>query len=337
MLKIGIIGAGRIGKVHTESIMRYVAGATVKSVADPYMTEETAAWAKSMGVEKVGKDYREILADPEIDAVLICSSTDTHSPISLEAIAAGKHIFCEKPVDHDLGKIKAVVEALEGSDVKYQVGFNRRFDHNFAAAREAVASGKIGDLAVLKITSRDPGAPPVSYIKVSGGIFLDMTIHDFDMVRFVSGDEVEEVYAAGGVTVDPAIGEAGDIDTAVITLRLRSGAIAVIDNCRRASYGYDQRLEAFGSKGQVAIANDTQSSAVVSDANGVTAEKPLHFFLERYMQAYASEVAAFVDAVANDKPVPVGIEAGLQSVLIGIAAKRSLELNRPVRLSEIEF
>lgn len=337
MLKIGIIGAGRIGKVHTESIMRYVAGATVKSVADPYMTEETAAWAKSMGVEKVGKDYREILADPEIGAVLICSSTDTHSPISLEAIAAGKHIFCEKPVDHDLGKIKAVMEALEGSDVKYQVGFNRRFDHNFAAAREAVASGKIGDLAVLKITSRDPGAPPVSYIKVSGGIFLDMTIHDFDMVRFVSGDEVEEVYAAGGVTVDPAIGEAGDIDTAVITLRLRSGAIAVIDNCRRASYGYDQRLEAFGSKGQVAIANDTQSSAVVSDANGVTAEKPLHFFLERYMQAYASEVAAFVDAVANDKPVPVGIEAGLQSVLIGIAAKRSLELNRPVRLSEIEF
>lgn len=337
MLKIGIIGAGRIGKVHTESIMRYVAGATVKSVADPYMTEETAAWAKSMGVEKVGKDYREILADPEIDAVLICSSTDTHSPISLEAIAAGKHIFCEKPVDYDLGKIKAVMEALEGSDVKYQVGFNRRFDHNFAAAREAVASGKIGDLAVLKITSRDPGAPPVSYIKVSGGIFLDMTIHDFDMVRFVSGDEVEEVYAAGGVTVDPAIGEAGDIDTAVITLRLRSGAIAVIDNCRRASYGYDQRLEAFGSKGQVAIANDTQSSAVVSDANGVTAEKPLHFFLERYMQAYASEVAAFVDAVANDKPVPVGIEAGLQSVLIGIAAKRSLELNRPVRLSEIEF
>ena len=337
MLKIGSIGAGRIGKVHTESIMRYVAGATVKSVADPYMTEETAAWAKSMGVEKVGKDYREILADPEIEAVLICSSTDTHSPISLEAIAAGKHIFCEKPVDHDLGKIKAVMEALEGSDVKYQVGFNRRFDHNFAAAREAVASGKIGDLAVLKITSRDPGAPPVSYIKVSGGIFLDMTIHDFDMVRFVSGDEVEEVYAAGGVTVDPAIGEAGDIDTAVITLRLRSGAIAVIDNCRRASYGYDQRLEAFGSKGQVAIANDTQSSAVVSDANGVTAEKPLHFFLERYMQAYASEVAAFVDAVANDKPVPVGIEAGLQSVLIGIAAKRSLELNRPVRLSEIEF
>lgn len=337
MLKVGIIGAGRIGKVHTESIMRYVAGATVKSIADPFMTEETAAWAKSMGVEHVCKDYKEILADDEIAAVLICSSTDTHSPISLEAIAAGKHVFCEKPVDHDLAKIKKVMTALEGSSVKYQVGFNRRFDHNFAAARAAVASGKIGDLAVLKITSRDPGAPPVSYIKVSGGIFLDMTIHDFDMVRFVSGEEVEEVYAAGGVTVDPAIGEAGDIDTAVVTLRLASGAIAVIDNCRRATYGYDQRLEAFGSKGQVAIANDTSSSAVVSDENGVTAEKPLYFFLERYMQAYANEIAAFVDAVVNDKPVPVGVEAGLQSVLIGVAAKRSLELNRPVKLSEIEY
>lgn len=337
MLKVGIIGAGRIGKVHTESIMRYVAGATVKSIADPFMTEETAAWAKSMGVQHVCKDYKEILADDEISAVLICSSTDTHSPISLEAIAAGKHVFCEKPVDHDLSKIKEVMDALKGSKVKYQVGFNRRFDHNFAAARAAVASGKIGDLAVLKITSRDPGAPPISYIKVSGGIFLDMTIHDFDMVRFVSGEEVEEVYAAGGVTVDPAIGEAGDIDTAVVTLRLASGAIAVIDNCRRATYGYDQRLEAFGSKGQVAISNDTSSSAVISDADGVTAEKPLYFFLERYMQAYANEIAAFVDAVVNDKPVPVGVEAGLQSVLIGVAAKRSLELNRPVRLSEIKF
>ena len=212
-----------------------------------------------------------------------------------------------------------------------------RFDHNFAAAREAVAKGRIGELAVLKITSRDPGAPPVDYIKVSGGIFLDMTIHDFDMVRFISGEEVTEVYAAGGVTVDPAIGEAGDIDTAVVTLRLESGALAVIDNCRRASYGYDQRLEAFGSKGQVAISNDTASSAVVSDASGVTAEKPLYFFLERYMQAYAAEVEAFVAAVRDDTPVPVGIDAGLQSVLIGVAAKKSLELGRPVKLSEIEF
>ena len=337
MLNIGIIGAGRIGKVHLQSVTRYVTDAKVIALADPFMNAETEEWARSLGVAKLTRDYKEILADPEVDAVFICSSTDTHSAISLEAIAAGKHIFCEKPVDHDLGKIKAVMQALEGSTVKYQVGFNRRFDHNFAAAREAVANGRIGELAVLKITSRDPGAPPVDYIKVSGGIFLDMTIHDFDMVRFISGEEVTEVYAAGGVTVDPAIGEAGDIDTAVVTLRLESGALAVIDNCRRASYGYDQRLEAFGSKGQVAISNDTASSAVVSDASGVTAEKPLYFFLERYMQAYAAEVEAFVAAVRDDTPVPVGIDAGLQSVLIGVAAKKSLELGRPVKLSEIEF
>lgn len=337
MLNIGIIGAGRIGKVHLQSVTRYVTDAKVIALADPFMNAETEEWARSLGVAKLTRDYKEILADPEVDAVFICSSTDTHSAISLEAIAAGKHIFCEKPVDHDLGKIKAVMQALEGSNVKYQVGFNRRFDHNFAAAREAVAKGRIGELAVLKITSRDPGAPPVDYIKVSGGIFLDMTIHDFDMVRFISGEEVTEVYAAGGVTVDPAIGEAGDIDTAVVTLRLESGALAVIDNCRRASYGYDQRLEAFGSKGQVAISNDTASSAVVSDASGVTAEKPLYFFLERYMQAYAAEVEAFVAAVRDDTPVPVGIDAGLQSVLIGVAAKKSLELGRPVKLSEIEF
>ena len=337
MLNIGIIGAGRIGKVHLQSVTRYVTDAKVIALADPFMSAETEEWARSLGVAKLTRDYKEILSDPEVDAVFICSSTDTHSAISFEAIAAGKHIFCEKPVDHDLGKIKAVMQALEGSNVKYQVGFNRRFDHNFAAAREAVASGRIGELAVLKITSRDPGAPPVDYIKVSGGIFLDMTIHDFDMVRFISGEEVTEVYAAGGVTVDPAIGEAGDIDTAVVTLRLESGALAVIDNCRRASYGYDQRLEAFGSKGQVAISNDTASSAVVSDASGVTAEKPLYFFLERYMQAYAAEVEAFVAAVRDDTPVPVGIDAGLQSVLIGVAAKKSLELGRPVKLSEIEF
>ena len=335
MLKIGIIGAGRIGKVHCESIMCYVKGATVKTVADPFMNDDTAAWLKNMGVENTTKDYKEILADKEIDAVLICSSTDTHSPISIEAIKAGKHVFCEKPVDHDIGKILEVKEALKRSKVKYQVGFNRRFDHNFAAVREAVKAGKIGALNVLKICSRDPAAPPLSYIKVSGGIFLDMTIHDFDMVRFLSGDEVESVFAMGGVMVDPEIGKAGDIDTAVITMRLRSGALAVIDNCRRATYGYDQRAEAFGELGQVAISNDCASNAVISDANGVTGEKPLLFFLERYMQAYVNEVNCFIDSIVNDKPVTVGIEDGLQAVVIGVAAKKSLEEGRPVNLSEI--
>ena len=297
MLRLGIIGAGRIGKVHCESIGRYVKDAVVACVADPFMNAETEKTVKALGAEKVTKDYKEILADKSIDAVLICSSTDTHAKISIEAIEAGKHVFCEKPVDHDVDKILEVKAALAKSNVKYQVGFNRRFDHNFEAVRDAIASGKIGHLDVLKICSRDPGAPPVEYIKVSGGIFLDMTIHDFDMVRFLSGDEVESVYAVGGVTVDKAIGEAGDIDTAIITMKLKGGTLAVIDNCRRATYGYDQRAEAFGALGQVAIANDCKSSAVISDANGVTAEKPLYFFLERYMQAYVKEITEFVDCI----------------------------------------
>ena len=332
MLRLGIIGAGRIGKVHCESIGRYVKDAVVACVADPFMNAETEKTVKALGAEKVTKDYREILADKSIDAVLICSSTDTHAKISIEAIEAGKHVFCEKPVDHDVDKILEVKAALAKSNVKYQVGFNRRFDHNFEAVRDAIASGKIGHLDVLKICSRDPGAPPVEYIKVSGGIFLDMTIHDFDMVRFLSGDEVESVYAVGGVTVDKAIGEAGDIDTAIITMKLKGGTLAVIDNCRRATYGYDQRAEAFGALGQVAIANDCKSSAVISDASGVTAEKPLYFFLERYMQAYVKEITEFVDCIVNDKPVSVGIEDGLQAVAIGIAAKKSLETGMPVKL-----
>lgn len=332
MLRLGIIGAGRIGKVHCESIGRYVKDAVVACVADPFMNAETEKTVKALGAENVTKDYKEILADKSIDAVLICSSTDTHAKISIEAIEAGKHVFCEKPVDHDVDKILEVKAALAKSNVKYQVGFNRRFDHNFEAVRDAIASGKIGHLDVLKICSRDPGAPPVEYIKVSGGIFLDMTIHDFDMVRFLSGDEVESVYAVGGVTVDKAIGEAGDIDTAIITMKLKGGTLAVIDNCRRATYGYDQRAEAFGALGQVAIANDCKSSAVISDANGVTAEKPLYFFLERYMQAYVKEITEFVDCIVNDKPVSVGIEDGLQAVAIGIAAKKSLETGMPVKL-----
>ena len=332
MLRLGIIGAGRIGKVHCESIGRYVKDAVVACIADPFMNAETEKTVKALGAKKVTKDYREMLADKSIDAVLICSSTDTHAKISIEAIEAGKHVFCEKPVDHDVDKILEVKAALAKSNVKYQVGFNRRFDHNFEAVRDAIASGKIGHLDVLKICSRDPGAPPVEYIKVSGGIFLDMTIHDFDMVRFLSGDEVESVYAVGGVTVDKAIGEAGDIDTAIITMKLKGGTLAVIDNCRRATYGYDQRAEAFGALGQVAIANDCKSSAVISDASGVTAEKPLYFFLERYMQAYVKEITEFVDCIVNDKPVSVGIEDGLQAVAIGIAAKKSLETGMPVKL-----
>ena len=337
MVTLGIIGAGRIGKVHTESICNYVRNAHIKTVADPFMNEQTEAWLKSMGVDGVTNDYHEILNDPEIDAVLICSSTNTHSPISLEAIAAGKHVFCEKPIDHDLSKIKQVVEALKGSNIKYQVGFNRRHDHNFAAVKQAIVSGKVGDVHIIKITSRDPEPPSAEYAAVSGGMFLDMTIHDFDMVRFLAGCDAEEIYVQSAVLVDPAIGEAGDVDTAVITLKMENGAIAVIDNSRRAAYGYDQRAEVFGSKGMVATANDTLSTAVLSNADGVTGEKPLYFFLERYMQSFATEVKGFVNAIENDTDTLVGVEDGLKPVLMGIAAKKSVLEHRPVKLSEIQY
>lgn len=337
MINVGIIGAGRIGKVHVESICTQVGNAKVKMLADPFMNEITEKWAKDMGVESVTKDYEEILADPQIDAVLICSSTNTHSPISVEAIKAGKHVFCEKPIDHDIAKIQEVIDALKDSKVKYQVGFNRRFDHNFEAVHKAVANGKIGDPQIIKITSRDPEPPCADYVKVSGGMFLDMTIHDFDMVRFLAGCNAEEVYVEAAVLVDPAIGEAGDVDTAVITLKMENGAIAVIDNSRKAVYGYDQRAEVFGSKGMVATTNDTASAAVISNEDGVTGEKPLHFFLERYMAAYAKEIKCFIDAIENDTETPLGVMDGLEPVLMGLAAKKSLEEHRPVRISEVRL
>lgn len=337
MVKVGIIGAGRIGKVHTKSICNLVKNAEIKTIADPFMNEETEKWAHSMGVENTTKDYKEILADPEIDAVLICSSTNTHSPISIEAIKAGKHVFCEKPIDHDVAKIKEVIEALKDSEVKYQVGFNRRFDHNFEAVKNAVTAGQIGDPHIIKVTSRDPEPPSAEYVKVSGGIFLDMTIHDFDMVRFLAGCDATEVYVQSAVLVDPSIGEAGDVDTAVITIQMENGAIAVIDNSRKAVYGYDQRAEVFGSKGMVATANDTQSSAVISTADGVTGEKPLYFFLERYMDSFAKEMNCFIDAIENNTDTPLGVEDGLKPVIMGLAAKKSVEEHRPVKISEIQL
>lgn len=337
MLKIGIIGAGRIGKVHLESISYHVKNATVTAMADPFMNEETEKLIRSYGVSKVTKDYKDILNDKDIDAVLVCSSTDTHAAISIEAINAGKHVFCEKPVDHSIEKIQAVADALkEHPDIKFQVGFNRRFDHNFAAIRKAYDDGKIGEAHILKITSRDPEPPNPAYIKVSGGIFLDMTIHDFDMACFLTDSDVEELYVNSAVLVDPAIGEQGDVDTAIITMKMANGALAVIDNSRKAAYGYDQRAELFGSKGMVATSNDTVSSAIISNADGVTGEKPLFFFLERYMGSFSEEMRQFTEAVINDTEVPVGIHAGLQSVKIGLAARKSVEEHRPVKISEIQ-
>ncbi|WAX70719.1 inositol 2-dehydrogenase [Gallibacterium anatis] len=336
MIKVGIIGAGRIGRVHSESISKYVKGAEIKAISDIKVTEELQSWAASMGIPHVYDDYRKILQDPEIDAVLVCSSTNTHAPISIEAAQAGKHIFCEKPVDPNKDKIREVLDVVDKAGVKFQVGFNRRFDHNFKAIKDRVVAGDIGEPHLIRVTSRDPDAPPIEYVKVSGGMFFDMTIHDFDMIRYLSGSEVVEVYAAGGVLVNPEIGKAGDIDTAVITLKLANGAIGVIDNSRKAVYGYDQRAEVFGSKGAVQTSNDTNSTAVYSCEAGVIAEKPKYFFLERYMQSFAEEIRCFIDSIVNDTPTAVNGNDGLQPVLIALAAQKSLEEGRPVKLSEVD-
>lgn len=333
-LKVGIIGTGRIGKVHTMSIMNYLPQVEIDAVTDIF-EDQAKEWAAQTGIKKVYKDYMELLSDPEIDAVLICSSTDTHADIAIQAAKAGKHIFCEKPVDLSVEKVEAVIEAAKKAGVKLQIGFNRRFDHNFRKVKELIDSGTIGDLQILKITSRDPSPPPIEYVKVSGGMFMDMTIHDFDMGRFLSNSEAREIYVAAACMVDPAIGEAGDVDTAMITIKFENGVICVIDNSRKAVYGYDQRVEAFGSKGKIEITNDHPSTAVWCTETGVYSEKPLHFFLERYMDSFAEEMKQFVGALINDTETPVTGKDGLQPIKMGLAAKKSVEEGRPVKLSEI--
>ena len=334
-LEVGIIGAGRIGSLHAKSICYNVPTAKVVGITDVF-AENAKKVAAELGIEKVYADYKEMLADPEVEAVLVCSSTDTHADIAIEAAKAGKHIFCEKPVDLTPSKVEAVIAAVKEAGVKLQVGFNRRFDHNFANIRSMVNDGKIGDVHIVKITSRDPEPPSAQYAAVSGGMFIDMTIHDFDMACFMAGSEVTEVYANATCLVDPAIGEAGDVDTAIISLKFANGAIGVIDNSRRAAYGYDQRVEVFGSKGAAMASNDTPTNVVYMGADGVVADKPLYFFLERYMQSFRDEMLQFVDAVLEDKPVPATGVDGLNAILIALAAKKSVAEGRPVLISEIK-
>ncbi|MDF2656589.1 MAG: idhA 1 [Bacillota bacterium] len=336
MIKIGIIGAGRIGKVHAKNIAMFVPEMKIKSIADPFMNEETEAFAARYGIEKTTKDANDLLNDPEIEAVLICSSTDTHSKYIIEAAKAGKHIFCEKPVDYDLAKVHEAIETAKHAGVKLQIGFCRRFDHNHRAVYDLVQSGKVGKVNIIKISSRDPEPPPVSYVKVSGGIFYDMMIHDFDMARFLAASEVTEVNAIGSVLVDPAIGEAGDVDTAIVTLKFESGALAVIDNSRKAVYGYDQRVEVFGSEGCAQNENDIPNTAVLSNSEGTTYGTAYKVMWDRYTGAFVAEMQAFADAVVNDKEAPVTGMDGLYPVLMAAAATKSLKEGRPVKISEVE-
>ena len=335
-MKVGIIGAGRIGKVHAKNISMFVPEMEIKTIADPFMNEQTEAFAKQYGIPNCTKDANDILSDPEIEAVLICSSTDTHSKYIIEAAHAKKHIFCEKPIDYDLAKVHAAIDAAKEAGVKLQIGFCRRFDHNHRAVYDMVRDGKVGKVNIVKISSRDPEPPPVSYVKVSGGIFYDMMVHDFDMARFLAGSEVTEVFAYGAVLVDPAIGEAGDVDTAVVTLKFANGAMGVIDNSRRAVYGYDQRVEVFGSEGAVMDVNDTPTNAVYYGADGSIASPCYKIMWDRYTSAFAAEQQAFAEAVINGTPPLVTGEDGLYPILIAAAATKSLKEGRPVKISEIE-
>ncbi len=334
VVNLGLIGAGRIGKVHAATIAREIPDAKIVVVADIFVEAARNA-AEQYGIPKYTEYPEEVFADPSVDAVVICSSTDTHAEFIEKAARAGKHVFCEKPISHDLETIDRALAAVEESGVKLQIGFQRRFDPNFRRVREMVADGSIGRPYLVHIISRDPAPPPIEYIKVSGGIFLDMTIHDFDMARFLLGEEVVEVYAIGGVMVDPAVGEAGDVDTALITFRYASGAMGTIDNCRKAVYGYDQRVEVFGSGGRAIAHNETPTRTTFMDGKGLHSDKPLHFFLERYRVAYAEEMKAFVRSIREDTEPPVTGLDGKIPVVMGLAAWKSLREHRPVDLSEI--
>jgi myo-inositol 2-dehydrogenase/D-chiro-inositol 1-dehydrogenase len=293
------------------------------------------AVAGRCAIPEVAESADEIIADPRVEAVLICSSTNTHADLIVQAAEAGKHIFCEKPVAHKLCHIDRALAAVEKAGVKLQIGFNRRFDANFARVRQAVVNGEIGAPRMLHIVSRDPAPPPLAYIRGSGGMFLDMTIHDFDMARFLTGDEVEEVYTAGGVMVDPEIGRAGDLDTALIVLRFRNGVIGTIDNSRQAAYGYDQRVEILGSEGSIATANCYPNQAVVSTGKTVHRDLPLNFFMDRYTESFTSELRSFVTAVREDRPTAVTGIDGRIPVVMGLAARKSYDEHRPVRLDEV--
>lgn len=334
-VNVGVIGAGRIGRVHAGNLAHLIPNARLVAVADVI---EAAAQklAADFGIANVYKDPRAIFDHKEIDAVIICSSTDTHAQMMEDAAAAKKHIFCEKPIALDLARIDRALAAVSQAGVKLQIGFNRRFDPSLKHVHDVVASGKIGTPHILRITSRDPAPPPMAYVKVSGGIFLDMTIHDFDMARYQIGSEVEEVYAAGNVLIDPEIGKAGDIDTAVITLKFANGALGVIDNSRQAVFGYDQRVEVLCSNGMASAGNKFPDTFTLSDATSISTSLPLNFFMERYTESFIAEMQAFVGSIIENKtPLVTGID-GRIPVVMGYAAKKSYALKRPVRLSEVD-
>jgi myo-inositol 2-dehydrogenase / D-chiro-inositol 1-dehydrogenase len=325
-VRFGLLGAGRIGKVHAKAIGSN-ADAVLVAVADPFPAAAQAIAAQ------YGCDIRTIEAieaASDIDAVVICTPTDTHADLIERFSRAGKAIFCEKPVDLSVDRVKDCIKVVAETKGKLMVGFNRRFDPHFMAVKAAIDAGKIGDVEMITITSRDPGAPPVDYIKRSGGIFRDMTIHDFDMARFLLGEEPVAVTAHAAVLVDPAIGEAGDFDSASIILETASGKQAMISNSRRATYGYDQRIEIHGSKGMIAAENQRAVSIEIANGDGYT-RPPLHdFFMTRYTEAYANEIASFISAIEKGTTISPNGTDGLKALLLADAALQSVKEKKQV-------
>ncbi len=330
MIEVAIFGAGRIGKIHAGNLVRQP-GVRLKYVSDVNVqaAEELAA---RHGAAVITVDTA--LADSGLGAVLIASSTDTHADLLLRAAAAGKAIFCEKPVDLALARARACATAVTKAKVTCMVGFQRRFDPTFEALKTRLAAGEIGDPEMLVVTSRDPGAPPVSYLKSSGGIFKDMLIHDFDIFRWILDDEAISISATGSCLSDPAIAAAGDIDSAAVTIRTRRGRLCQINTSRRAAYGYDQRFEVLGSKGMLQAANHRPTEVVSSTSQNVSQDKPEHFFLERYRAAYAREIAHFFDALVNGVEPRTTIDDGVRALELAEAATSSWREDRTIDLSQ---
>ena len=333
-LRFAVLGCGRIGKMHAEMLARRIPGAAVSVVFD-VVPAAAATVADDLGCRVAGSLVEAVTA-ADVDAVAICTSTDTHVEAMVAAAAAGKDIFCEKPISLSIAEVDRGLAAVDSADVKLQIGFNRRYDPSHKAVADAVKHGAVGDVHLVNIISRDPGPPPIEYIKVSGGMFNDMTIHDFDMARYVTGSEVVEVYAKGAVRVDLAIGDAGDIDTAVLLLTHANGAMTTIDNSRRAAYGYDQRVEAFGSKGKASSENHHQFNSVLATEHGYRRPPLENFFLERYARSYLDQWSAFVSYVGEGGDSPASGLDGRAPLVIGTAALRSMQENRPVQIQEID-
>ena len=332
-LRLGVIGVGRIGRMHADMLARQIPGAALTMVHDAHAPSARDV-AETLGVP-AAEDVDELLGAAEVDAVAICSSTETHADLIVAAAEAGKAIFCEKPVSLDLTAVDRALAAVEAAGVPFQIGFNRRFDAAHAAVAEAVASGRIGEPHLARISSRDPAPPPMAYVRGSGGLFLDMTIHDFDMARYVTGSEVVEVFARGAVRVDPAFADADDVDTAVVTLVHENGCLTTIDNSRQAVYGFDQRVEVLGSAGLAASENPLANTALVRTRDGTRASTLPYFYLERYVPSYLAEWKAFVAAVSEGRTPPVTVADARAPLLIGLAAWRSVREGRTVRVDEV--